>query len=360
MKLGRFVVDTHVHAQRFAAGKAVREYTQQPGLRPGAQARGKWEQLSDVMRNNMLPYDISARLISDMECYGIDMCVLLPAFSMTDELNRQIVERYPDRFVAECDGSDYTQKAMRGEIKWSIEGICEELDRLLSTGAFVGIGETSPCVPVPWDLYHPPSQEQVITNMLAILEVARKHKVPARVHTGCPMGYDLPYTSNNSGPINYNPLLVHDLASAFPDVPIIFAHGGLQGWWSEKLQEDCLQVAAAHSNVYLETGLWWTELYERALVDPNIGPEKLIWGTDWGASMGFHSQPGRYPPSYPVQLRSKGPVTYQVDFWGWSLREVGRLRIPQDDLNLILGGNAAFLYHLPVKHTRLFRPRELR
>jgi hypothetical protein len=28
----------------------------------------------------------------------------------------------------------------------------------------------------------------------------------------------------------------------------------------------------------------------------------------------------------------------------------------QDDLNLILGGNAARLYQLPVPHKRLFRP----
>ena len=36
----------------------------------------------------------------------------------------------------------------------------------------------------------------------------------------------------------------------------------------------------------------------------------------------------------------------EVDFWGWSLLEMGRLRIPQDDLNLILGGNAVRLFNL--------------
>ena len=359
MKLGRFIIDTHVHAQRFAAAKALKEYNPQSSQRERTEARGKWERLSDVMRD-LEPYDNTPRLFYDMECYGVDMCVLLPAFAMSDELNMQIVERHPDKFVAECDASEYTRRAIRGEIKWSIEGVCAELDRLLSTGKFVGIGEVSPYMPQPPDVYKPVGREMAVTNMLAILEVARKHKVPARVHTGCPMGYDAPYSSGAVGPFNYNPLWVHDLASAFPDVPIIFAHGGVQAWWSERLQEDCLQVAAAHSNVYLETGLWWTELYERALVDPNIGADKLIWGTDWGASMSFHSQPGRYPPSYAVQIRDKGPVNYQVDYWGWSLRELGRLRIAQDDLNLILGGNAVRLYNLPMKHTRMFRPHEVR
>ncbi len=118
-------------------------------------------------------------------------------------------------------------------------------------------------------------------------------------------------------------------------------------------------MAASHDNVYLETGLWWTELYERALLDPNVGADKLIWGTDWGASLGFHSQIGHTPPSYAVQVRRKGLVKHQVDFWGWSLRELSRLRIPQDDLNLILGGNAARIFNLPLPHTRLFREREV-
>jgi predicted TIM-barrel fold metal-dependent hydrolase len=354
MKLGRFIVDTHVHPQRFAAGKALKQADQQTDKPSG----GKWEQLSRVMAD-MVPYENTDRLLYDMDCYDVDMCVLLPAFGMTDEINMQIVERYPDKFVAECDAHGYIQQARSGEVEWSIEGVCAALDRLLSTGKFVGIGEISPYMPVPADPYKPVSHEVAVTNMLAILQVARKHKVSARIHSGCTMGYDVPYSTGGLGPFNYNPLWVHDLASVFPDVPLIIDHGGVQGWWSERLQEDCLHVAASHSNVYLETGLWWTELYERALADPNIGADKLLWGTDWGASIPFHSQPGRYPPSYAVQLRKKGPVNHQVDFWGWSMREMSHLRIPQDDLNLILGGNAVRLFKLPMKHTRMFRPPEL-
>jgi hypothetical protein len=55
----------------------------------------------------------------------------------------------------------------------------------------------------------------------------------------------------------------------------------------------------------------WRELYERPLMDPNIGPSKLLWGTDWGASMQIYSQPGGTPPSYPVQLRNEGIPHYR-------------------------------------------------
>ncbi len=337
MKAGRFVVDSHVHAQRFAAGRP----------------EGEYGELSHRIRE-LEPYENSARLLYDMECYRVDMCVLLPAFGMTDELNRELVRAHPDKFVAVCAATDYVARARRGEVDWTIEGICEELDRLLASGDFVGIGEQLPYMPQPADPRKPVSRETAVVNMLAIVEVAARHGVHVRYHTGTPMGYDVPYSTGSLGPANFNPLWAHDLASAFPDVPLIFDHGGLQGWWSTRFVEDCLHVAASHDNVYLETGLWWRELYDLALADPNVGPGKLLWGTDWGASLPFHSQPGRTPPSYAVQKRGAPPVAHQVDFWGWSLRELTSLRIPQDDLNLIVGGNAARIIGLALPHTRLF------
>lgn len=348
MKAGRFVVDTHVHAQRFRAGKHVKEKAEQ---KPG---NNEYKNLHEVMYG-LEPYDNSARLLYDMDCYRVDMCVLLPAFGMTNEMNVQLVEKYPDKFVAVCGVVEYLNRIRKGEETWSIEGVCEELDRQLSTGKFVGIGEQLPYMPFPYDPAQPVGRETAIRNMLKIMEVARKHKVHVRYHVGSPMGYGVPYSSGSLGPGNYNPYWLHDLANAYPDVPIVVDHGGIQGWWSESLFEECLHVAASHDNVYLETGLWWTELYEKALIDPNIGPEKLIWGTDWGASIDFHTQIGHYPPSYAVQLKHRKLVKHQVDYWGWSLREIMRLRISQDDLNLILGGNAARLFNLPVPYTRLFR-----
>ncbi|MDR7440226.1 MAG: hypothetical protein QN181_10135, partial [Armatimonadota bacterium] len=80
MRLGRFIIDTHVHAQRFAAG-------------PQLQGSTEYKDLASVMRG-MEAYDNSARLLYDMERYGVDMCVLLPAFGMSNELNAQLVERH--------------------------------------------------------------------------------------------------------------------------------------------------------------------------------------------------------------------------------------------------------------------------
>ena len=342
MKLGRFIVDSHVHAQRFAAGP---EFTKQQ-VDP---ARARYNDLAKVMRL-LTPYDNSPRLLYDMACYDVDMCVLLPAFGMTNELNLEIVDKHPGTFVAVCSAVQTQRKAVRGEEPWSAEAAAREIDELLATGRFVGIGEG-----MPTDNARTRAIDlaERLDQMRPVMEVARKHETVVRIHTGVVMGYPL---THNFWPESLHPIWTTDVATEFPDVPIILDHGGLQGWWSERLVEEAMNVAAAHDNVYLETGLWWTDLYTKALLDPNIGAEKLLWGCDWGASIPFHAQYGNHPPAYAVQLRKQPLVRHQVDVWGWSLKQLLRLDIVQDDLNLILGGNAARLFGLPVPHTRLFRP----
>jgi len=343
---GRFIVDTHVHAQRHAFKFKER------GIKPDFRALA--EGMPDVE-----VYDNSPRLLYDMQIYGVSMCVLISAFGMTDELNAEIVANHPDKFVAVCRGDRYLRKVRRGETEWNVTELCRVLDELLSSGNYCGIGESIPVNPKqqklqPW--------EQRFEEICQIMEVARKHKVPVGYHTGLITGYGVSgWGIGQALGERWNPLLAHDIAAHYPDVPLILSHGGMQGWWSEMNMDACFQVAASHPNVYLETGLYWAELYEKPLRDPNIGTEKLIWGTDWGASIPQQWKPGSYPASYADQSRKQGPPAHQVDCYGWSLRQLGKatdmLDLPQDDLNLILGGNAVRLFKLEdkVPHTRLFK-----
>ena len=185
-----------------------------------------------------------------------------------------------------------------------------------------------------------------------VMEVAQKHQVPVRVHTGSPMGYHITYTR---WPENFHPNWVRDIATEYPDVPIIFDHGGMQGGRWDTLVLEAIQVAANHDNVYLETGLYWTELYYEALKDPNVGAEKLMWGTDWGASIPTQTQIGQHPQTFAAQVGKEGLVRHQVDVMGWSLKQVSRLNISQDDLNLILAGNALRVYKIDFPLTRMFK-----
>jgi predicted TIM-barrel fold metal-dependent hydrolase len=342
MKIGRFIVDTHVHSQRHAAGAALK-------------GSKDYATLGNVM-GHLEAYDNSARLLYDMACYGVDMCVIEPAFGMTNETDVAQIKKYPDKFVANCQALRTRARAEKGEIKWSIDTACEELEELLKTGNFVGIGEGVPGLygaPVTKDTYFP-DERAIIKDNMKVMDVCRKYKVPFRYHSGAPGGYAGAY---HEFPSSLNPLWAHSLAVAYPDVPIIMEHAGIEGGWWEHFYDQCLHVASGHKNIYLECGRFWSELYYRALNDPSVGAQKLMFGTDWGASLPLYSNTGRYPAVYTRQDVNAGIPRHQPDIWGWSLRQLSKLEISQDDLNLILGGNAVRLYNLrtPGGLTRMFK-----
>lgn len=342
MKLGRFIVDTHVHAQRFAPGKDL-------ASRPAADRPVSYNDLAESI-SSATAYDNSDRLLFDMQCYAVDMCILLPAFGMTNEMNLDMVRHHPDRFAAVCSPTETLRRAHESGEPWSPQEAAEELDSLLATGHFVGIGEG-----LPTDHFRrrTTSQTERLDEIRPVMDVARKHRAVVQVHSGVVCGYPL---THHFWPETLHPIWMLDIAQEYPDVPLVINHGGVQGGAYTKFFEEALIVAASNDNVYLETGLWWPDLYDIALRDPNVGPEKLMWGCDWGASVPVHSQPGHQPATYAVQLRKQPPVQHQVDIWGWSLRQLLRLDITQDDLNLILGGNAVRVYGLSAPHGRLFRP----
>jgi hypothetical protein len=91
MKMARFVVDTHVHSQRTAAGAALKKKAESSsGETP---SKYKYQDLAETLRE-VEPYDNSERLLYDMSCYGIDMCITRPSMSlgMNNELNAKLVE----------------------------------------------------------------------------------------------------------------------------------------------------------------------------------------------------------------------------------------------------------------------------
>jgi predicted TIM-barrel fold metal-dependent hydrolase len=278
---------------------------------------------------------------------------------MTNEIDVEIMKKHPDRFVALCWDVKTQKKSISEEEEWSIKAAAQEIRECLDTGLYVGIGEGFP-------RNRHPKRKRISWNerydqICTIMELAREYKVVAQYHTGFPSGYagsaNLAFSQGHSDDDWANPLLCPQIANAYPDVPIVMAHAGIEGsGYYTRYYEDCLNVAASHHNVYLETGMWWAELYEKPLKDPSIGPERMIWGTDWGASSTPQMwMPGCTPETFCSQNINLGPPSHQVDIWGWSLRELGRLNIPQDDLNLIMGGNAVRIFGIKTPYSRLFR-----
>ena len=303
-----------------------------------------------------------------MEKYGVDTCVIQPSITKSNALNGEIAKKNPTKFIATCNDIITQNKALYDNEPWTVEAAAKEIDDLMKTGLYKGIGEGIPRdrsrkTMITWD--------ERLDQMCVFFDMARKYKFPIQWHTGLPIGvnwYDLA-RSRGHGEVfdNGNPLLAHELAAMYPDVPILFLHGGIEasGYYLDDYDK-ILNVAASHHNVFVATGSWWAELYERPLKDPNIGAKKLVWSCAFGQNNQQQMwMPGCVPETAPVtnmntfrSPSSRGAGhSMQVDMWGWSLRELGRLNIPQDDMNLILGGNGAWLFgaKLPFPAERLFK-----
>ena len=302
-----------------------------------------------------------SELLYHMDRRGVDVCVLCTLVPGINQHNADLVKKHPDRFIALCNDEQTQIKNTKGIEKWTMEAAIKELEILLDSGLYRGVGvgmprdRTARRELLDWEVR--------LDQICMLFELAKKYDFPITWHTGIPIGThgqrDMArsrahYESSDNG----NPLLAHELATMYPDVPIIFYHGGVEasGYFMEDY-ERCLNVAASHHNVYIETGQWWAELYEKPLKDPNIGAKKLIFGSGGQGNSQQAWMPGCVPEMVLQLPIEQEPSRHMPDIWGWSLGQLGRLNIPQDDINLILGGNAAFVYKIktPVPHERLFK-----
>jgi predicted TIM-barrel fold metal-dependent hydrolase len=312
--------------------------------------------------------DNSEMELYHMNKYGVDMCVIQPSITKSNALNADIVKRHPDKFIATCNDIITQNKSRREAEEWTVQAAGKEIEDLLQPGMYKGIGEGIPRNRHRKKLY---TWDERKEEICAFFDLARKYKFPIQWHTGLPIGcswFDLTVSRGHYECYdNGNPLLAMEIAQLYPDVPILFLHGGIEasGYYMEDY-EKILYVAASYKNVFICTGSWWTELYEKPLKDPNIGAKKLVWGCAWGQNNQQQFwMPGCVPETAPVTNMNtfKNPETgkqdtnNQIDIWGWSLRQLGNLNIPQDDLNLILGGNAAWLFgaKLPFPYEKMFK-----
>jgi hypothetical protein len=145
----------------------------------------------------------------------------------------------------------------------------------------------------------------------------------------------------------------------FPDLKVVIAHGG--GYKGYEIEKACT-VASNFEHVYLETGYWKAEYYEYALKDYHVGAKKLIWGGGDTGSRIWYQQAMQTGAKLVEKTRvwnnrnnwtsDRREVEYQPDFYGWSTHQVHRLKdldlCTQDEINLIVGGNAARLFKLSI------------
>jgi predicted TIM-barrel fold metal-dependent hydrolase len=284
------------------------------------------------------PWDNSRMLLSDMDRLGVNMSVVLSAFNMRNEMIAAQADKYPDRFIPFCCFAETSRREWTHEAKFSADDAAAEVDYWLSRG-FKGIGETTGMLPSKsLDI----SVDENLKLLWPVMEVAKKHNAPILFHSGC-IAY--PDTCRLRG---VDPILIDDLALAFPDVPIIIGHAGVQVGWYRHFPENAAMVAARHPNCYLELSQCNREQIERVLHDPNIGPDKLLYGSDWGASISYRAY-GRDKTQIYAATPSADPPRSLPLHIDWNLRQVMSVEMPEEDREKILGMNMAKICKLDIK-----------
>jgi predicted TIM-barrel fold metal-dependent hydrolase len=337
MKIGRWVVDGHIHCGKTDEAKsdtATRE-----------------SRVTEVV-----PADNSDFAIFDMDAYGIDMGILLPSSTgTTNEMHAAMVRKYPDRFRSCCMDTTLRMKCTRGEAEWTIEEAVREIDEVVTNnpGVFVGIGELAPGS-MSW-FRKPQSYEQRIEEWAQIAEVAIKHDLVVHFHE-----YETVQVPTGIKRCEAYDVLAVTCAH-YPQLKVLINHGG--GQREEEIREG-VRMASYYPNIYLETGYWKAEHYELAILDQNVTCTRLIWGGgDTGSRMWMHHalRPGaKYLNEHQIFYnRMTWPtdgalkeLSYQPDWYGWATHQIHRLKdlnlATQDQINLIVGGNAARIYNLPT------------
>ena len=324
------IIDAHVHP----AGPAI-------------ESTDDYTTMEKLMLEKQAEADRVETIIKGMDKYGIDKSIGLisQGISILPEENERLIkvaQENPDRFPAVMVG--FSTPPVPSEVKG--ENAAREIESYLKIPQVKGVGE--------WALMGASGMEnwpELWARYRPIMDVLAENNAVALFHTGiAPYLHRTPRLRSNSkegwGAQRAlwfsNPAFIDDIATEYPDVSIIIAHIGVQGFFYFGAYADmALLVAARHENVYLETSSTPLEVVEKAVCDPAIGPEKIIFGTDTPAPFGHYRYKDKVYPSY-----SRRPPDSYPDHYKYDLSVIEKLPVHDREKDMILGGNIARLLGL--------------
>jgi len=134
-----------------------------------------------------------------------------------------------------------------------------------------------------------------------------------------------------------HPMNISDLHGAYPDLTVIYAHAGHGAWW-----EDAAQVASGHPHGYLDLSQWPRDARKNLgeFIDKlgrmrdYVGAHRILWASDFGFGP---SNAGEKSP-LPHWLKTFRDLPTTGEQYG--------VRFTQEEVDLMLGGNAQRLFNL--------------
>ncbi|GAB4317888.1 MAG: hypothetical protein Kow0069_20780 [Promethearchaeota archaeon] len=206
-------------------------------------ARVAWPR--ERQRHGDEPADLTrARLFERVQdAYHLDACVVLPIFAFDNELVLEMAARSPNRVVGFVNLNPMWSEAKFWEM-------AKKYDREACAGV-----KLAP----HFQKFHFSVHQEAVERVFQWADESRPKRLV------------LAHTGSHSD--------VRDLAClarAHPEVPLVLGHSGLA-----PQVDQAVQLAREHPNAYLETsGQPYIYKLEEAARDPDVGVERLLYGSD--------------------------------------------------------------------------------
>lgn len=314
-----YIIDAHMHI--------FRDPTWNPGAQtavPSSWARQvRWYDMEPAAAQQRYRDSVErcwdpdgSKTIARMDEAGVAASVMMPmdrglvhgdeGVVPIEEKNQgcyELTQLWPGRLFSFC-GVDprrptATKLLQRGLTEWGMKGL-----KLYPTTGFY------PDDPIVYPLY----------------EICLEHDVPVLLHQGHSGGR----LKSKYG----HPIYVDTVAADFPDLRLILGHGARFETWAK----EAMNVAIYKANVHIEISLWqhWASVDDLVktfvFIRDRIGIDRLLFGSDM--------------TNVEVSMTLKQWVDTIAMLPEWA-KQLG-YRLTEDEIAMVLGGNASRVYRLPV------------
>lgn len=306
--------------------------------------------MQDILspKENPLDGDAVQTILKYMDKNNVDQAIGLVSqgisnLPLENELTIKIAEALPERFPAVMVGFSQPK-----DEPWLYDSkkAADEINEYLKNPIVKGLGEfalESVSYMAEWSDIWP--------RLRPVFDALADNHACALFHTGVAPFFQMPVEGKRIASRRSvwfsNPIFIDDIASEYPDIPIIIGHCGVQAFFYYGNNVDmALSIAARHRNVYVETSSAPFEVLKKAVMDPAIGPEKLIFGSDSPAFYNYYTADnGEHYPTYG----KTGPGDFVPDHYKYDLKNIERLPITESEKMMILGGTISKILKLNQK-----------
>lgn len=267
------IIDTHVHIFSYPS---FRDLSKQ--IRTMEDAIAFRTRYPDLYNCNLTetPIDSTDELIADMDKNGVDFALVQArAGHVSNDLVAQAAKRHPTRMVALARvGHDQEAAGYHDDPAPTRDKAPAELERALTELGMCGVGEIF--VRSMTNRVHP---EKIAQDLSGIMRVVEKHQVPIQFPTA--------WSQFPGGLFYGDPVWADEVAGRHPSVPVILTKMGRS---IGRYFDTVMSVAMRNVNVYLDV-VGTNPQHLRFAID-KLGPERIMFGTDWSTTWRWLSVPG--------------------------------------------------------------------